>query len=68
MRGQHIAHMDLNRPVQVSDHMCQGPSHGGSYMAEGTSHIRIELPPHIALGDHLASVSCFLDCLLFACM
>ena len=47
---------------------CQGPSHGGSYMAKGTSHIRIGLPPRIVLGDRLASVSCFLDCLLFTCV
>ena len=36
---------------------CQGPSHGGSYMDEGTSHIRIGLPPHIVSGDCLASSS-----------
>ena len=47
--------------------LCQGPSHGGSYMDEGTSHIRIRLPPHIVSGDCLAFVSCFLDCLLFTC-
>ena len=46
---------------------CQGPSHGGSYMDEGTFHIRIGLPPRIVSGDCLASASCFLDCLLFAC-
>ena len=37
---------------------CQGPSHGGSYMDEGMSHIRIRLLHHIALRDCLASVSC----------
>ena len=44
--------------------LCQGPSHGGSYMDKGMSHIRIRLPPHIVSGDRLASVSCLLDCLL----
>ena len=34
---------------------CQGPSHGGSYMDEGTLHIRIGLPPRIVSGDYLAS-------------
>ena len=37
--------------------LCQGPSHGGSYMDEGTCHIRIELPPCIVSGDYLASSS-----------
>ena len=47
--------------------LCQGPSHGGSYMDEGMSYIRIGLLPHIALGDCLASVSCFLLHSLSAC-
>ena len=34
--------------------VCQGPSHGGSYMDEGTSHIRIGLPPCVVSGDCLA--------------
>ena len=29
----------------VSDVLCQGPSHGGSYMDKGTLYIRIGLPP-----------------------
>ena len=36
---------------------CQGPSHGGSYMDEGTLHIRTGLPPHIVSGDCLVSLS-----------
>ena len=32
--------------------LCQGPSHGGSYMDEGTSHIRIRLPPCFVSGDY----------------
>ena len=43
---------------------CQGPSHGGSYMDEGTCHIRIGLPPRIVSGDYLASSS--MPPLLFA--
>ena len=46
---------------------CQGPSHGGSYMDKGMSHIRIGLPPHIVSRDRLAFVSCFSDCLSFTC-
>ena len=38
---------------------CQGPSHGQSYMDEGTSHIRIRLPPRIVSGD------CLTNCLVF---
>ena len=43
---------------QLSKHncwWCQGPSHGGSYMDEGMSHIRIRLPPRVVSEDHLAS-------------
>ena len=36
---------------------CQGPSHGGSYMDEGTSYIRIGLLLHVVTGDCLASYS-----------
>ena len=46
--------------------LCQGPSHGGSYMDKGTSHIKIRLLPVVVSGDCLASVSCFLLRLLFA--
>ena len=46
-------------------YQCQGPSHGGSYMDEGTSHIRIRLLPVIVPGDCLASLSySMLHCLL----
>ena len=37
---------------------CQGPFYGGSYMDEGTSHIRIGLFPAVVSGDYLASPSC----------
>ena len=37
--------------------ICQGPSHGGSYMDKGVSYIRIGLLPHIVTGDCLASAS-----------
>ena len=47
---------------------CQGPSHGGSYMDEGTSHIRIGLPPHVVSGDCLASHSHVMLPSLFACV
>ena len=40
--------------------VCQGPSYGGSYMDEGTSHIRIGLLLIVVSGNHLATVSCFL--------
>ena len=53
--------------ASVKESKCKGPSHGGSYMDEGTFCIRIGLPPHVVSGDRLASASCFLDCLLFAC-
>ena len=45
---------------------CQGPSHGGSYVDEGTFHIRIGLPPRIVSGDYLASPSHSMLPLLFA--
>ena len=48
-------------------YVCRGPSHGGSYMDEGTSHIRIRLLPRFVSGDRLVFASCFRDCLLFAC-
>ena len=47
--------------------LCQGPSHGGSYMDEGMFCLKIGLPPCIVSGDCLAFVLCFLDCLLFTC-
>ena len=46
---------------------CQGPSHGGSYMDEGTFRIRIRLPPRVISGDCLASSSHSMLPLLFAC-
>ena len=44
---------------------CQGPSHGGSYMDEGTFHIRIGLLLIVVSGDCLAflSILCFIVCL-----
>ena len=33
--------------------LCHDPSHGGSYMAEGTFFIRIGLPPRVVSGDFL---------------
>ena len=38
--------------------MGHGPSHGGSYMDESMSHIRIRLPPHVVSGDCLTSILC----------
>ena len=37
------------------DTICQGPSHGGSYMDKGMSYIRIGLLPVVVSGDYLAS-------------
>ena len=37
--------------------MCQGPSHGGSYMDEGTLYIRIGLLSAVVSGDSLALLS-----------
>ena len=37
---------------------CHDPSHGGFYMAEGASYIRIGLPPHVVSGDRLV-LSCY---------
>ena len=34
--------------------LCQGLSHGGSYMDKGTFHIRIGLFPVVVSGDYLA--------------
>ena len=34
--------------------LCQGPSHGGSYMDEGMSYIKIGLFPVVVPGDYLA--------------
>ena len=50
----------------VKGWMCQGPSHGGFYMDEGTSHIRIGLSPRVGSGDCLASVSHSMPPLFFA--
>ena len=47
--------------------LCHGPSHGGSYMDEGTSHIRIGLSPHVVSGDCLVSRSHSMLSSLFAC-
>ena len=45
----------------------QGPSHGGSYMDEGMSHIRIRLPPRIVSWDCPVFPSHFMPPSLSAC-
>ena len=68
VRMNHVLFMNLMGVSQLlSKTQNQGPSHGGSYMDEGTFCIRIGLPPHIVSGDCLASALCFLDCSLFTC-
>ena len=42
---------------------CHDPSHGGFYMAEGASYIRIGLPPRVVSGDCLV-LSLFTDLLI----
>ena len=45
------------------DWLCHDPSHGGFYMAEGASYIRIGLPPRVVSGDCLV-LSLFTDLLI----
>ena len=46
IQGDNSASMPTSQALPI----CQGPSHGGSYMDKGTFHIRIGLPPHIVSG------------------
>ena len=54
---------DAPRMREGTNPLCHDPSHGGFYMAEGASYIRIGLPPHVVSGDCLVS-SLFMDLLI----
>ena len=58
---------DIKSTPTALNCICQGPSHDGPYMDEGTSYNRIGLLPHIVPGDCLASASYSMPHLLFAC-
>ena len=45
----------LTRVFSLKGGQCQGPSHGGTYVDEGTSDIRIKLLPIVVPGDCLVS-------------
>ena len=55
-----LGHRELGvrgRNVSYAHPWCHDPSHGGSYMDEGTFRIRIGLLPYVVPGDYLASSS-----------
>ena len=62
-----MLHLIYSVSTLLDQPVCQGPSHGGSYMDKGTFRIRIGLLPYVVPGDHLASFSSSMSPLLFVC-